>query len=136
VISLGSEADVDKAVAAARRAFGTWSRTSREERLAALERLLDAYKARLEDMAQAISQEMGAPIRLARDSPAPVGVSHIKSFIRALQAFEFEHPLDARNPQHLVAREPIGVAGLITPWNWPMNQVVLKVVPALAVGCT
>ncbi len=136
VISLGSEADVDKAVAAARRAFGTWSRTSREERLAALERLLDAYKARLEDMAQAISQEMGAPIRLARDSQAPVGISHIKSFIRALQAFEFEHPLDARNPQHLVAREPIGVAGLITPWNWPMNQVVLKVVPALAVGCT
>ncbi|KAB2856156.1 MAG: aldehyde dehydrogenase family protein, partial [Bauldia sp.] len=73
---------------------------------------------------------------LARDSQAPVGISHIKSFIRALQAFEFEHPLDARNPQHLVAREPIGVAGLITPWNWPMNQVVLKVVPALAVGCT
>lgn len=136
VISLGSRADVDKAVAAARRAFESWSRVSREERLAAVERLLEAYKARMADMAAAISQEMGAPIRLATESQASVGAYHIKNFIRALKDFRFEHPLDARNPQEMIVREPIGVCGLITPWNWPMNQVALKVVPAVAVGCT
>jgi len=135
-ISLGSKADVDKAVAAARRAFETWSRVGHEERLAAVERLLEAYKARIADMAQAISQEMGAPIRLATESQASVGAYHIKNFIRALKEFRFEHPLDARNPQEMIVREPIGVCGLITPWNWPMNQVALKVVPAVAVGCT
>jgi aldehyde dehydrogenase (NAD+) len=135
-ISLGSKADVDKAVAAARRAFETWSRVSREERLAAIERLLEAYKSRMADMAQAISQEMGAPIRLATESQASVGAYHIKNFIRALKDFRFEHPLDDRNPQEMIVREPIGVCGLITPWNWPMNQVALKVVPAVAVGCT
>ncbi len=135
-ISLGSKADVDKAVAAARCAFETWSRVSREERLAAIERLLEAYKARMADMAQAISQEMGAPIRLATGAQASVGAYHIKNFIRALKDFQFEHPLDDRNPQEMIVREPIGVCGLITPWNWPMNQVALKVVPAVAVGCT
>jgi aldehyde dehydrogenase (NAD+) len=135
-ISLGSKADVDKAVAAARRAFESWSRVSREERLAAVERLLEAYTARMGEMAQAISQEMGAPIRLATQAQASVGAYHIKNFIRALKEFEFEHPLDERNPQEMIVREPIGVCGLITPWNWPMNQVALKVVPAVAVGCT
>lgn len=135
-ISLGSKADVDKAVAAARRAFGTWSCVRHEERLAAVERLLEAYKARMADMAQAISREMGAPIRLATESQATAGAYHIKNFIRALKEFRFEHPLDPRNPEHLIVREPIGVCGLITPWNWPMNQVALKVVPAVAVGCT
>ena len=135
-ISLGSKADVDKAVAAARRAFPAWAATSREERLAAIERLLEAYKARMADMAEAISREMGAPIRLATESQASVGAYHIKNFIRALKAFRFEHPLDERNPQEMIVREPIGVCGLITPWNWPMNQVALKVVPAVAVGCT
>ncbi len=136
VISLGSKADVDKAVTAARRAFETWSRVGHEERLAAVERLLEAYKARMADMAQAISREMGAPIRLATESQASVGAYHIKNFIRALKNFRFEHPLDERNPQEMIVREPIGVCGLITPWNWPMNQVALKVVPAVAVGCT
>ena len=136
VISLGSKADVDKAVAAARRAFPAWAAVSREERIAAIERLLDAYKARMADMAEAISREMGAPIRLATEAQAAVGASHIRNFIRALKEFSFEHPLDERSPQEMIVHEPIGVCGLITPWNWPMNQVALKVVPAVAVGCT
>ena len=136
VISLGSAADVDKAVAAARRAFDGWSRTSREERLAALERLLAAYQRRMDDMARAISDEMGAPIKLAIESQAACGAGHIKSFIRTLRSFTFEHALDERNPQERIVHEPIGVCGLITPWNWPMNQVTLKVVPAIAAGCT
>lgn len=136
VISLGSAADVDTAVAAARKAFATWGWTSREERLAALERLFEAYKARMGDMAKAISDEMGAPMKLAMESQAAVGLSHIKSFIRTLKGFVFEHALDDRNPQEMILHEPIGVCGLITPWNWPMNQVTLKVVPAIAAGCT
>jgi aldehyde dehydrogenase (NAD+) len=136
VISLGTAADVDKAVAAARRAFASWSVTSRDERLGYLEKLLAAYKRRLPDMALAISQEMGAPIKLAMESQAAVGISHIKTFIRELKAFAFEHPLGDHAPNDRIVHEPIGVCGLITPWNWPMNQVTLKVVPALAAGCT
>lgn len=136
VISLGSEADVDKAVAAARRAFPAWSATSLEERIALVERLLDIYKARANDMAKAISEEMGAPMKLAIEEQAAAGSYHIKNFIRALKAFQFEHALDERNPQERILHEPIGVCGLITPWNWPMNQVTLKVVPAVGVGCT
>ena len=136
VISLGSAADVDKAVAAARRAFDGWSRTSREERTAALERLLAAYQRRMDEMARTISAEMGAPIKLAIESQAACGAGHIKSFIRTLRSFTFEHALDERNPQERIVHEPIGVCGLITPWNWPMNQVTLKVVPAIAAGCT
>ncbi|MGB3389176.1 MAG: aldehyde dehydrogenase family protein [Pseudaminobacter sp.] len=136
VISLGTAADVDKAVAAARRAFESWSLTSRDDRVAYLEKLLAAYKRRLPDMALAISQEMGAPIKLATDSQAAVGISHIKTFIRELKAFAFEHPLGEHAPNDRIVHEPIGVCGLITPWNWPMNQVTLKVVPALAAGCT
>ena len=136
VISLGSAADVDKAVAAAKRAFPSWSRTPHAERVDAVERLLAAYNRRASDMAKAISDEMGAPIRLAIEEQAAAGSYHIKNFIRALKAFEFEHPLDERNPQERILHEPIGVCGLITPWNWPMNQVALKVVPAVGVGCT
>ncbi|KQU64957.1 aldehyde dehydrogenase [Aminobacter sp. DSM 101952] len=136
VISLGSSADVDKAVAAAQRAFPAWSATSREERIALLEKLLAAYKRRVRDMAQAISWEMGAPIKLALESQAASGSGHIRSFIEVLKGFEFEEPLNEKNPQERIVREPIGVCGLITPWNWPMNQVALKVVPALAAGCT
>ena len=136
VISLGSAADVDKAVASAQRAFPAWSATSREERLALLEKLLAAYKRRMRDMAEAISAEMGAPMKLALESQAACGAGHIKSFIQVLREYEFEEPLDARNPQERIVREPIGVCGLITPWNWPMNQVTLKVVPAIAAGCT
>ncbi|WP_432286862.1 aldehyde dehydrogenase family protein [Aminobacter sp. BA135] len=136
VISLGSAADVDKAVAAAQRAFPAWSATSREQRITLLEKLLAAYKRRVGDMAQAISWEMGAPIKLALEQQAASGSGHIKSFIEVLKSFEFEEPLNDKNPQERIVREPIGVCGLITPWNWPMNQVALKVVPALAAGCT
>lgn len=136
VISLGSSADVDKAVAAARKAFDSWSRTSREERLEYLEKLLVAYNKRLPDMSQAISSEMGAPIKLATESQASVGAYHIKNFIRELKNFEFEHQLSEIAPNDRIVHEPIGVCGLITPWNWPMNQVTLKVVPAIAAGCT
>ena len=136
MISLGSATDVDKAVAAARRAFTSWSVTGREERLAWLQRLLQAYEERVGDMAKAISSEMGAPIKMAVDEQAASGTAHIKSFIRALKNFEFERPLDAYNKTSRIVYEPIGVCGLITPWNWPMNQVVLKVVPAIAAGCT
>ncbi|AMS40796.1 aldehyde dehydrogenase family protein [Aminobacter aminovorans] len=136
VISLGSAADVDKAVAAAQRAFPAWSATSREQRIALLEKLLAAYNRRVRDMAQAISWEMGAPIKLALEQQAASGSGHIKSFIEVLKSFEFEEPLNDKNPQERIVREPIGVCGLITPWNWPMNQVALKVVPALAAGCT
>jgi len=135
VISLGSAADVDKAVAAARKAFNTWSVTSREERLAWLERLLAVYKSRIADMAKAISSEMGAPIKMALDEQAASGTGHIKAFIRSLKEFKFDRPLNGHDTVRL-AYEPIGVCGLITPWNWPMNQVVLKVVPAIAAGCT
>ncbi|WP_018429485.1 aldehyde dehydrogenase family protein [Hoeflea sp. 108] len=136
VISLGSAADVDKAVEAAQRAFPSWSTTSRKERLALLEKLLAAYNRRMRDMANAISAEMGAPMKLALESQAACGAGHIKSFIEVLQKFEFEEALDEKNPGERIVREPIGVCGLITPWNWPMNQVTLKVVPALAAGCT
>ena len=136
VIALGSAADVDKAVAAARRAFPEWAALPVEERIAALERLLEAYKARAGDMAKAISEEMGAPIRLAMDEQAAAGSYHIKNFIRALKDFQFEHPLSERFQGERIVHEPIGVCGLITPWNWPMNQVALKVVPAIGVGCT
>lgn len=136
VISMGSAADVDKAVAAARRAFESWSVTTREERLAALERLLKVYKTRMGDMAKAISDEMGAPIKLAFESQAASGAGHIEAFIRTLKDYKFETPLSDDNRVEHIVHEPIGVCGLITPWNWPMNQVTLKVVPALAAGCT
>lgn len=136
VISMGSAADVDKAVAAARRAFESWSVTTREERLAALERLLKVYKTRMGDMAKAISDEMGAPIKLAFESQAESGAGHIEAFIRTLKDYKFETPLSDDNRVEHIVHEPIGVCGLITPWNWPMNQVTLKVVPALAAGCT
>jgi aldehyde dehydrogenase (NAD+) len=136
VISLGSAEDVDKAVAAARRAFESWSRTSKEERLALLRALRDIYERRSDEMAKTISMEMGAPIRLAKLAQAASGLGHIDAFIRVLEEFQFEHPLAPDKPDERILHEPIGVCGLITPWNWPMNQVTLKVVPALAAGCT
>ncbi|GAB5469540.1 MAG: aldehyde dehydrogenase family protein [Rhodospirillales bacterium] len=135
-ISLGSGADVDKAVAAARRAFDGWSQTDPAERIAALERLAEIYKSRLGDMAKTISQEMGAPIALAQAAQAPAGYGHIKSIIRDLKAYKFEEPLYPDVTGEHIIHEAIGVCGLITPWNWPMNQVTLKVVPAIGVGCT
>jgi len=132
VISMGSAADVDRAVAAARRAFESYSRTTAQERRALLERILAGYKARYDEIATAISDEMGAPMKLARESQAAVGVGHLTAMIEVLQHFKFEE-------KHGVARlllEPVGVCALITPWNWPINQIAAKVVPALAAGCT
>ncbi|MEZ5536330.1 MAG: aldehyde dehydrogenase family protein [Thiolinea sp.] len=136
MISLGGEADVNTAVAAARAAFPVWSQSSKEERLVLLEKILEVYLARSEEMAQAMSREMGAPIDLSRTQQCGAGSWHIKNFIRALRNFELERPLGAHAPNDRILLEPVGVAALITPWNWPMNQVTLKVIAALATGCT
>ncbi|MGA2187688.1 MAG: aldehyde dehydrogenase family protein [Steroidobacteraceae bacterium] len=132
LISMGGPKDVDLAVAAARRAFDEFARTTPAERLALLERVLAAYKAHYEEIAQAISTEMGAPITLAKGSQTRIGVGHISAMIEVLKTFKFE---ELRGNTRLV-QEPVGVCALITPWNWPMNQVAAKVVPALAAGCT
>jgi len=131
-ISLGSAADVDLAVAAAKRAFESYSQTTREERIELLEAILAEFDNRHEEVAEAIMEEMGAPWGLAKDSQAASGPQHFKAAIRALKSYEFEE----FNRTTLVRKEPIGVCGLITPWNWPMNQVAVKVAPALAAGCT
>lgn len=136
VISLGSSADVDKAVVAARTAFETFSMTSTEERVALLEKLAEIYAARSGEMAETISKEMGAPITLATNAQAAAGLGHLKSFIESLKNFSFGHALSDSALSEYISYEAIGVCGLITPWNWPMNQVTLKVIPALAVGCT
>jgi aldehyde dehydrogenase (NAD+) len=135
-ISAGSAADIDRAVVAARNAFWSWSRTTKEVRLSAIEKIVSIYQSRLEEMAETISREMGAPIRLARNAQAAAGLFHMEAFAHTLKTFAFENPLDERNPQERIVHEPIGVCGLITPWNWPMNQIALKVIPAIAVGCT
>jgi aldehyde dehydrogenase (NAD+) len=131
-ISLGSAADVDKAVAAAARAFESYSQTSVDERVALLQRVIEVYKAKSEEMAQTISSEMGCPISLSRSAQAAAGLGHLFEIVKVLQSFKFEEPKGST----LMRKEPIGVCGLITPWNWPMNQVVAKVAPALAAGCT
>ncbi len=131
-ITLGSEADVDKAVAAARTAFESFSRTTVEERVALIDRILAEYKNRAGDMAEAISLEMGAPISLAKTAQVGSGLGHLMSAANALKEFQFEE----RIGNSLVVHEPIGVVAMITPWNWPLNQIVSKVAPALAAGCT
>ncbi|MBN9404272.1 MAG: aldehyde dehydrogenase family protein [Burkholderiales bacterium] len=131
-ISLGSAADVDKAVQAARRAFESFSRSTREERVALLEKVLEVYKRRADEVAQAISLEMGAPLWLSKAAQAAMGVAHLKTTLGVLKGFEFEtvHGTTA------TLYEPVGVVGMITPWNWPINQIMCKVAPALAAGCT
>ncbi len=135
-ISLGGQADTDAAVAAARAAFEGWMMTDPAERLALIQKLLDVYTARAEEMAQAISLEMGAPIDLSRQQQVTTGLAHIKTFIREAKSFEYTRPLHDRAPDNAILYEPVGVVGMITPWNWPMNQITLKAIPALAVGCT
>lgn len=132
-VMLGSSADVDSAVAAAARAFVTFSRTSKEERLALLERLAVIFSDRLEEMAQAITTEMGAPIDMSRAAQAGCGINHIRAFAKALKDQPERETLENGD---VLVRDPIGVCGLITPWNWPINQIAQKVVPALAVGAT
>jgi aldehyde dehydrogenase (NAD+) len=131
-IALGSRDDVDKAVAAARRAFLTFSRTSKDERLALLTRVVDAYKKRIKEIGAAISNEMGAPTALAERAQAGAGLGHIMTAIDVLKTYKFEESLGSAT----VVREPVGVIGMITPWNWPLNQIACKVAPAIAAGCT
>ncbi|HEY3995308.1 MAG TPA: aldehyde dehydrogenase family protein [Mycobacterium sp.] len=131
-ISLGSASDVDAAVTAARRAFASWSQTSREQRLELLEAILAEYQNRLGDLADAVTEEMGAPPSLAAGPQAQLGLGHLVTAIDVLKNFPFSEQQGAT----LIAKEPIGVCGLITPWNWPLNQIAVKVYPALATGCT
>ncbi len=136
VISLGDQADTDAAVAAANAAFPDWSSTSKDKRIALVEKILAIYSERVDEMAHAISTEMGAPIDLASTAQAGSGMSHIRNFLDAAKSFEFERKLGDHAPNDRIIYEPVGVCGLITPWNWPMNQVTLKVIPALLTGCT
>jgi aldehyde dehydrogenase (NAD+) len=131
-ISLGGAADVDRAVAAAKRAFESYSETTVDERLRFLRRIIEVYQDRIEEMAETISQEMGSPLRLSRAAQAPAGLAHLTEIVKVLGQFKFEELRGST----LMRKEPIGVCGLITPWNWPMNQVACKVAPALAAGCT
>ncbi len=133
VISLGGAADTEAAVAAARGAFPAWSVSDPAVRVALVEGILAQYQARSEEMARAISLEMGAPIDMARDSQAPCLSGHLQAFLDAFPKVEF---LRRHSGDTMIAQEAIGVVGLITPWNWPMNQVTLKVIPALLAGCT
>jgi aldehyde dehydrogenase (NAD+) len=131
-ISLGGAEDVDRAVAAARRAFESYSETSVRDRLSLLRRIVEIYRAKMEQMAETISLEMGAPISLSQKAQAPAGLGHLLEAVKVLESFNFEELRGST----LMRKEPVGVCGLITPWNWPMNQIVCKVAPALAVGCT
>jgi aldehyde dehydrogenase (NAD+) len=131
-ISLGSKADVDKAVAAAQRAFETWSRTTREERLAVLKKIVEVYQTHYAEMVETISREMGAPLGLSKAAQAASGLAHLGETMRILQEFQFERTQGTTG----IVYEAAGVCGLITPWNWPINQITCKVAPALAAGCT
>src|ERR1700704_1664458 len=131
-VALGSKADVDKAVAAARRAFETFSQTSREERVALLAKIIEVYKTRMKDIGAAVSDEMGAPLPFAERLQAGAGLGHIASTLEVLKNYHFEETVGSA----MVVREPVGVIGMITPWNWPLNQIACKVAPALAAGCT
>lgn len=136
VISLGSEADTNAAVAAAKAAFPAWMATPVAERIALVEKLVEVYSRRGEDLAQAMSLEMGAPIDMSRTQQVGAGIWHLKNFLTAAKNFEFERPLGDHAPNDRIIYEAVGVAALITPWNWPMNQVTLKVGAAAIAGCT
>ncbi|HEX4711016.1 aldehyde dehydrogenase family protein [Phenylobacterium sp.] len=131
-IALGNAADVDKAVKAARKAFASWSQTSREERIEVLGRILAEYQKRFGDLATAVTEEMGAPASLAQRAQVPVGMGHLATAVEILKTFKFEED----RGQTMIVKEPIGVCSFITPWNWPLNQIVCKVAPAIATGCT
>ncbi|MFC3053522.1 aldehyde dehydrogenase family protein [Kordiimonas pumila] len=129
---LGTVAEVDMAVAAARKAFETFAFTTKEERLDILAAIIEEYKKRIGDIADAITEEMGAPVQLARGAHAPVGVGHMSTALEVLKNFSFYQDRGLTR----VLKEPIGVVGMITPWNWPINQITCKVAPAIATGCT
>ena len=131
-VALGSKADVDKAVAAAKRAFDSFSQTSREDRVKLLERIIEIYKGRMKEIGAAVSDEMGAPLPMAERLQAGAGLGHIVNTLEVLKNYKFEETMGTAT----VVREPVGVIGMITPWNWPLNQIACKVAPALAAGCT
>ena len=135
-ISLGSKDDLDLAVSAAKDAFESWAFSDLNERISMVEDFISLYDKRSADMAEAISTEMGAPIKMATNDQVTAGSKHMKNFIAAMKNFKFEQPLRSDTPDEQMIYEPIGVCGLITPWNWPMNQVTLKVIPAILTGCT
>jgi NAD-dependent aldehyde dehydrogenases len=132
-VAMGTAADVDAAVAAAKAAFPSFSKTTKAERLDLLASIREVYQSRYDEMSAAITEEMGAPISLSDRAQAAVGIGHLDGVVKALETFEFEHH---NAPGDLIVHEPIGVCGFITPWNWPINQIALKVIPALAAGCT
>ncbi|MBM1172531.1 aldehyde dehydrogenase family protein [Microvirga arabica] len=136
IVSLGNSGDVNAAVAAAKAAFPAWSSADLTERIGLIERIHSIYSSRIEEVAQAISTEMGAPIDLARTRQAPAAQRHMTNFLEAVKRFQFIRPLGDHAPNDRILMEPIGVVALITPWNWPMHQVALKVIPALLTGCT
>ncbi len=136
IISLGDKADTDAAVAAAKAAFPKWAATPPAERRAAVVRILEQYEKRKEELARAISMEMGSPLAHARGEQAPCLPWHLKNFLTAFDHIEWVRPLGPHAPNDRIALEPIGVVGLITPWNWPMNQIALKAIPAILAGCT
>ncbi|SPJ26633.1 aldehyde dehydrogenase family protein [Falsiruegeria mediterranea] len=136
VISLGGQADTDAAVAAAKAALPGWMATPVEERIALVEKLAEVYQSRTENLAQAMSAEMGAPIDMSRTQQVGAGAWHLMNFIKAAKRFEFEKPLGDHAPNDRIIHEAVGVAALITPWNWPMNQITLKVGAAAVAGCT
>ncbi|HEY1607703.1 MAG TPA: aldehyde dehydrogenase family protein [Paraburkholderia sp.] len=131
-LSMGTAADVDRAVDAARAAFPAWSQSTREERIALLERVIELYQSRLGEIAEAVCSEIGAPIALCKGLQAPIGLAQFQAALNTLRHFEFE----TSHGKSYVRREAVGVAALITPWNWPLNQITAKVAPALAAGCT
>lgn len=136
IISIGSSSDTDDAVNAAKQAFPLWSALAPQTRLDYVKKILNIYKRRIHDLASAISQEMGAPIDLALHEQAACGIEHIQNFIDAFKNFQFIRPLHHDTTDTMIAWEPIGVVAAITPWNWPMNQITLKVIPALLTGNT
>ncbi|HEY3798162.1 MAG TPA: aldehyde dehydrogenase family protein [Caulobacteraceae bacterium] len=131
-IALGNAADVDKAVAAARKAFATWSQTTLEERIAVMERIIAEYTKRQGDLAAAVTEEMGAPNALASRAQVPSGIGHFSTAIEVARSFPWQEQRGAT----MIVKEPIGVCAMITPWNWPLNQITCKVAPAIATGCT
>ncbi len=135
IISLGNEKDVDLAVAAASKAFYSWSQTNKQTKIDLLQELLTIYKSRWSEIAETMSNEMGAPLDWASSAQTQSGYDHINDFIKRLKKFEFEKKFEDKS-NNFIVYEPIGVCGLITPWNWPINQISLKVIPALATGCT
>ena len=135
IISNGTKEDLDVAVQSAKKAFITWKETSKSDRIQLLEKLLTIYKKRFNEMAEAISMEMGSPLDWSLSAQTASGQTHLEDFILRLKEFKFEEPFGNQSNSYIV-HEPIGVCGLITPWNWPINQIALKVVPALATGCT